>query len=274
MALHWLWRQPCRLRDIEKYWRAAARPATTNSSNAAGSGKTSPSDLSPCSWRTSKSLESWARRFLSGKMENQLSIFTADFAMLAAKNRGKLIHSFSSGRPPRELAAHAFCMCCKSTGSASTGPWQSFGRSLLRLAKRRSRWHNCFRIRPDFARWTRESIYSITAPLSRALEVQKPLWLPGTAHGYHARTFGFLLDELVRRIAGKTLSQYWREIFARPLNLDLWIGLPEEENPRVATIYAAKSGRPPEPKQFYLDLVTPGTLARKTFYLSVRIEVC
>jgi CubicO group peptidase (beta-lactamase class C family) len=104
-----------------------------------------------------------------------------------------------------------------------------------------------------------------------ALEVQKPLWLPGTAHGYHARTFGFLLDELVRRIAGKTLSQYWREVFAQPLGLDLWIGLPEEENPRVATVYAAKSGRPPEPKNrqsgsdFYLDLVTPGTLARRTF---------
>jgi CubicO group peptidase (beta-lactamase class C family) len=99
----------------------------------------------------------------------------------------------------------------------------------------------------------------------RALEVQKPLWTPGTAHGYHARTFGFLLDELVRRIAGKTLSQYWHEVFAQPLNLDLWIGLPPEENRRVATVYAAKSGRPPEPKQFYLDLVTPGTLARKTF---------
>ena len=99
----------------------------------------------------------------------------------------------------------------------------------------------------------------------RALELQKPLWLPGTAHGYHARTFGFLLDELVRRIAGKTLSQYWREAFAQPLNLDLWIGLPEEENPRVAAVYAAKSGRPPEPKQFYSDLTTPGTLARKTF---------
>jgi CubicO group peptidase (beta-lactamase class C family) len=99
----------------------------------------------------------------------------------------------------------------------------------------------------------------------RALEVQKPLWLPGTAHGYHARTFGFLLDELVRRIAGKTLSQYWREVFAQPLNLDLWIGLPEKENPRVATVYAVKGGRPPEPKQFYSDLRTPGTLARKTF---------
>jgi CubicO group peptidase (beta-lactamase class C family) len=99
----------------------------------------------------------------------------------------------------------------------------------------------------------------------RALEAQKPLWPPGTAHGYHARTFGFLLDELVRRIAGKTLSEYWRKVFAEPLNLDLWIGLPEEQNRRVATVYAAKSGRPPEPKQFYLDLVTPRTLARKTF---------
>jgi CubicO group peptidase (beta-lactamase class C family) len=105
----------------------------------------------------------------------------------------------------------------------------------------------------------------------RALEAQKPLWPPWTAHGYHARTFGFLLDELVRRIAGKTLSDYWQETFARPLNLDFWIGLPEKENSRVATMYAARSGKPPEPKNrqsgsdFYADLVTPGTLARKTF---------
>jgi CubicO group peptidase (beta-lactamase class C family) len=99
----------------------------------------------------------------------------------------------------------------------------------------------------------------------RALEAQEPLWPPGTAHGYHARTFGFLLDELVRRIAGKTLSDYWQENFARPLKLDFWIGLPNKENSRVATMYAPKSGKPPEPKQFCADLVTPGTLARKTF---------
>ncbi len=99
----------------------------------------------------------------------------------------------------------------------------------------------------------------------RALEAQAPLWPPGTAHGYHARTFGFLLDELMWRIAGKTLSDYWQENFARPLELDFWIGLPEEQNSRVATIYAAKSGKPPEPTEFYRDLVTPGTLSRKTF---------
>jgi CubicO group peptidase (beta-lactamase class C family) len=99
----------------------------------------------------------------------------------------------------------------------------------------------------------------------RALEAQKPLWQPGTAHGYHARTFGFLLDELVRRIAGKTLPEYWQENFAQPLDLDFWIGLPENENLRVATVYAAKPSKAPEPKQFYSDLITPGTLARKAF---------
>ena len=99
----------------------------------------------------------------------------------------------------------------------------------------------------------------------RALEVQEPLWPPGTAHGYHARTFGFLLDELVRQIAGKTLPDYWQQNFAQPLNLDLWIGLPEKENSGVATVYAAKGNNPPEPKRFYLDLATPGTLARRTF---------
>ena len=99
----------------------------------------------------------------------------------------------------------------------------------------------------------------------RALERQAPLWPPGTRHGYHARTFGFLLDELVRRLAGQALAAYWRQHFAEPLALDIWIGLPASEQGHVATIYAAKAGKTPEPAQFYHDLATPGTLARQTF---------
>jgi CubicO group peptidase (beta-lactamase class C family) len=98
-----------------------------------------------------------------------------------------------------------------------------------------------------------------------ALERQKPNWAPGTAHGYHARTFGFLLGQLVRRIAGTTLAEYWRKIFAEPLNLNLWIGLPDKQNARVATMYPARAGKPPEPAQFYRDLAKPGTFARKVF---------
>ena len=98
-----------------------------------------------------------------------------------------------------------------------------------------------------------------------ALQRQPPLWPPGTAHGYHARTFGFLLEELARRIAHKTLGEYWREQFGDPMALDIWIGLPEAQHSRVATMYAARAGKTPTPQQFYRDLMTPGTLVRRTF---------
>jgi CubicO group peptidase (beta-lactamase class C family) len=103
------------------------------------------------------------------------------------------------------------------------------------------------------------------AAVVRALARQKPLWPPGTAHGYHARTFGFLLDELVRRIDGRTIGDYWREVFAAPLVLDLWIGLPAAENARVAAIYAAKASSALPPDAFYRALTTPETLQRKAF---------
>jgi CubicO group peptidase (beta-lactamase class C family) len=98
-----------------------------------------------------------------------------------------------------------------------------------------------------------------------ALEKQKPLWRPGTSHGYHARTFGFLVDECVRRITGKRVAKYWREKFGEPLGLDIWIGLPESEDDRTATIYAAKAGGEQRPAEFYRELATPGTLVHKTF---------
>ena len=98
-----------------------------------------------------------------------------------------------------------------------------------------------------------------------AIEAQTPNWEPGTAHGYHARTFGFLLDELVRRLTGKPLAVYWRETFAEPLKLDLWIGLPGKENERAATVYAARGGAAPEWTKFYTDVATPGTFAQKVF---------
>jgi CubicO group peptidase (beta-lactamase class C family) len=103
------------------------------------------------------------------------------------------------------------------------------------------------------------------AGVIRALEQQAPLWPPGTAHGYHSRTFGFLVDELIRRLAGRTASDYWRAVFAEPLHLDIWIGLPPEQNSRAATVYAAKTGKTPEPARFYRDLTKAGTLARRTF---------
>lgn len=99
----------------------------------------------------------------------------------------------------------------------------------------------------------------------RALEIQKPYWPPATAHGYHARTFGFLIDELVRRITTISIATYWRRVFAEPLSLDFWIGLPKEFNARCATVYATKSKTSSEPASFYRKLATTGSLQRRTF---------
>jgi CubicO group peptidase (beta-lactamase class C family) len=70
--------------------------------------------------------------------------------------------------------------------------------------------------------------------MTRALAAQSPWWEPGTRHGYHAFTFGWLVGEVVRRITGKSLGRYWRDEVAQPLGIDCHIGLPAEHDARVA----------------------------------------
>lgn len=77
-------------------------------------------------------------------------------------------------------------------------------------------------------------------PVIEALEHTAPMWEPGTEHGYHATTYGWLAGELVRRVTGKSLGQFFAEEIARPLDLDFYIGLPEELRPRVAPIIPMK----------------------------------
>jgi CubicO group peptidase (beta-lactamase class C family) len=69
-----------------------------------------------------------------------------------------------------------------------------------------------------------------------ALAAQEPVWEPGTQHGYHARSYGWLLGEVIRRVTGLTAGEFVARELAAPLHLDLWIGLPESEEPRVATL--------------------------------------
>lgn len=70
----------------------------------------------------------------------------------------------------------------------------------------------------------------------RAVAAQQPLFPPGSAHGYHAQTFSWLTGELVLRASGRTLGRFTAEEIARPLGLDLWIGLPDGEAGRVGRI--------------------------------------
>ncbi|MEI8340408.1 MAG: serine hydrolase domain-containing protein [Verrucomicrobiota bacterium] len=96
-----------------------------------------------------------------------------------------------------------------------------------------------------------------------ALARQAPVPATGSGPAYHPRTFGFLLDEMVRRLGGMTLGEYWRETFAIPLGLDLWIGLPENQTPRVAPVHAPRSAPPND--AFWTEFSNPDSLTFRAF---------
>jgi CubicO group peptidase (beta-lactamase class C family) len=67
-----------------------------------------------------------------------------------------------------------------------------------------------------------------------ALAKMPPQWTPGGASFYHAVTYGFLVGEVIRRISGHSVGQFFAKEVAAPLSLDMWIGLPAEQEPRYA----------------------------------------
>jgi CubicO group peptidase (beta-lactamase class C family) len=73
-------------------------------------------------------------------------------------------------------------------------------------------------------------------PVVEALAAQRPVWEPGTKAGYHALTYGFLVGEVVRRVSGRSIGRFLAEEIAGPLGLDLFIGLPEREWPRMSRL--------------------------------------
>ncbi len=109
----------------------------------------------------------------------------------------------------------------------------------------------------------RVSIWNYDAVIA-ALENQEPQWEVGTP-GYHPRTIGFIADEMIRRLDGRSLSVFWHEEIAKPQDLDFWIGLPESEHHRVAELVPARAGKAGEPKVFYEALLQKDSLTRRAF---------
>lgn len=98
-----------------------------------------------------------------------------------------------------------------------------------------------------------------------ALAEQEPWWRPGTRHGYHAMTFGWLVGEVVRRVSGKrSLGTYLQDVIAGPLGLDCHIGLGPEHDARVADMIPAKL-KPGEPNVFAEMAKDPESVSAKTF---------
>jgi len=104
-----------------------------------------------------------------------------------------------------------------------------------------------------------------------AVAAQAPVWEPGADHGYHAQTYSWLTGELVRRVTGRTIGAWIADEIARPLGLDLWVGLPEAEAGRVgrvgqveapSTAGALKTRPKRSVSEAYAD---PSSLTRRAF---------
>ncbi len=106
---------------------------------------------------------------------------------------------------------------------------------------------------------------------AEALAAQPPAWEPGTDHGYHALTYGWLLDALVRRVTGRGSGEWIASEIAGPLGLDLWVGLPDAQAHRVGRVGPVEQPEQPgvlraRPKRAVADAYAdPASLTRRAF---------
>jgi CubicO group peptidase (beta-lactamase class C family) len=117
-------------------------------------------------------------------------------------------------------------------------------------------------------------------PMTAALAAQRPVWEPGTAHGYHGRTYGWLVGEVIRRVSGRSAGTFFAEEIAGPAGLDFYIGLPAAERGRVSQMVIDDPPGPEVaaipleqvPEQFRPLLAAfsdPDSLMNRAFVLSV-----
>lgn len=106
-------------------------------------------------------------------------------------------------------------------------------------------------------------------PFVEALAAQAPLWEPGTAHGYHALTYGHLVGEVIRRVSGRSVGDFVREHIAGPVGAEFHIGVADGDLDRVAPLLDFLPGDiGDDPDPLFVALLTPGTITNRAFMVA------
>ncbi len=103
------------------------------------------------------------------------------------------------------------------------------------------------------------------AAMTAALAEQEPWWEPGTKHGYHAITYGWLIGEVMRRVSGKSPGAYFRDEIARPLGIDCHIGLAASEDERCGQMIQSPPPPPDQVNLFEYAQKNPESVTAKAF---------
>jgi CubicO group peptidase (beta-lactamase class C family) len=92
--------------------------------------------------------------------------------------------------------------------------------------------------------------------LAARLAAQVPHWRPGAAHGYHALTIGTILDELVRRIDGRPVAEFFEQEIAEPRGVDFFVATPQAQEARVREVLPALPSTGTDPLSSAPDSLT------------------
>ena len=175
---------------------------------------------------------------LGGELVVDLWAGDADAARTRPWQRDTIVNVFSTTKAVTALCAHMLVDRGQLDLDAPAARyWPEFAANgKERITPRQLLSHSAglAAVRP---RLTQEAFYD-WAKMTEVLAAETPWWEPGSANGYHALTYGYLVGELVRRIDGRTIGAFLRDEVARPLDVDFHIGLPASEDARVAEMVA------------------------------------
>jgi len=105
----------------------------------------------------------------------------------------------------------------------------------------------------------------------QVLAEEEPLLPPGKGHVYQALTYGWLAGEVIRRVTGIGVGEFFEQRVVQPLQVEAWIGVPKEELPRVAQLYAMPT--PPEASPALVDPEAAALAERSMTLGALPVEV-